>query len=194
MLQKTEVVCKKMISWSLSGACVFNKNGNQRGKRGNRECVWWGEAGLKAKRNCGHEAHSLSWQLLAGTQEWPGFPRGANEVIELFSGAGWACFSGDLETVAPFSHLAKEWCWCESFSPSWRVGAISRAWGDRGVDTCEFQAILPSSSSQSGFQFRSHHHTSCVTLASELTTRGLSFLIWKMDIIIVLNSEGCHED
>ena len=57
-----------------------------------------------------------------------------------------------------------------------------------GVDTSEFQAILPSSSSQSGSQFRSHHHTSCVTLASELSTRGLSFLIWKMDIIIVLNS------
>ena len=130
-LQKTEVVYKKVFSWSLSGACVFNKNGNQRGKRGNRECVWWGGAGLKAKRNCGHEAHSLSRQFLAGTQEWPGLLRGANEVIELFSGAGWACFSGDLETVAPFSHLAKEWCWCESFSPSRRVGVISRAWGGR---------------------------------------------------------------
>ena len=45
---------------------MFNKNGNQRGKEA--MCAWWGGAGLKAKRNCGHEAHSLSWQFLAGTQ------------------------------------------------------------------------------------------------------------------------------
>ena len=54
-----------------------------------------------------------------------------------------------------------------------------------GVDTSEFQVILPFSSSLSGFQFRSHYHISCVTLFPFVFFKQIFyFCIWLHWVLV----------